>query len=53
IDEAVDNNFKLASQNLNNINILPQIGANVYDIIRHDNLFITEAAIQKLEERLC
>lgn len=49
---AVDSNFLKASSNIHNINILPTIGANVYDIIKHEHLFITEAGLKSLEERL-
>ncbi len=34
------------------IDVLPSIGANVYDILRRDKLVLTKAAIEKLEARL-
>lgn len=49
--EAVDANFKLAASNLPKINALPVIGANVYDILKHDTLVLTKAAVEKLEAR--
>lgn len=49
---VVDNNFKLASSNIHTINILPSVGANVYDILRCQQLVITKAGIEALEERL-
>jgi large subunit ribosomal protein L4 len=49
--EAVDNGFKLASSNLRQINVLPAIGANVYDILKHETLVLTRAAVEKLEAR--
>ncbi len=53
IDDAiVDKNFALASRNLFNVNSVPQIGANVYDIVKHDCLFITENALATLVGRL-
>jgi len=53
IDGAiVDDNFALASRNLPFIDVLPTIGANVYDILRRDTLVLTKAAVQALEERL-
>ncbi len=32
--------------------IISELGANVYDILKHKKLIITEAALKKLEERL-
>ncbi|MBK5912614.1 50S ribosomal protein L4 [Rhodothalassium salexigens] len=53
IDGAeVDANFKRAAQNLPKIDVLPSMGANVYDILRRDTLVLTKAAVEKLEERL-
>lgn len=49
--EAVDMNFKLACANLPKIDALPVIGANVYDILKHDTLVLTKAAVEKLEAR--
>lgn len=49
--DAVDANFKLAAANLPKINALPVIGANVYDILKHDTLVLTKAAVEKLEAR--
>lgn len=49
--DAVDANFKLAASNLPKINALPVIGANVYDILKHDTLVLTKAAVEKLEAR--
>ena len=51
-DVAVDNNFRLAVSNLNTIDVLPQIGANVYDIMRKDKLILTVSAVKALEARL-
>jgi large subunit ribosomal protein L4 len=50
--EQVDLNFRNAASNIMNIDVLPTIGANVYDILRRENLILTEAAVKKLEERL-
>lgn len=48
----VSANFKKASRNLHNIVAVPQIGANVYDIIRHDYLLVTSAGLEALGVRL-
>jgi large subunit ribosomal protein L4 len=53
IDGAtVDANFALAARNVEGIDVLPTIGANVYDILRRDQLVITKAGIEALEARL-
>jgi large subunit ribosomal protein L4 len=52
IDHAVDANFAKASANLHRIDVLPTVGANVYDILQHDLLVLTTAAIDGLRERL-
>jgi large subunit ribosomal protein L4 len=49
---AVDVNFLRAARNLHGFDILPQQGVNVYDILRHDTLALTKAAIEHLEARL-
>lgn len=49
--EQVDAGFARASANLIGINVLPAVGANVYDILKHDTLVLTRAAIEKLEAR--
>lgn len=49
---AIDQNFGNAISNLIYVDALPVIGANVYDIIRHDALVLTKEAVKSLEERL-
>ena len=49
--DAVDNSFALAAGNLHTINVMPAMGANVYDILKHDTLVLTRAAVEKLEAR--
>lgn len=50
--ETVNENLKKATANIHKIDVLPTIGANVYDILNHENLVLTEAAVKQLEERL-
>jgi large subunit ribosomal protein L4 len=52
VDGAVDDGFLLASRNLPGIDVLPTVGANVYDILRHDVLAITTAGVEGLKQRL-
>jgi large subunit ribosomal protein L4 len=49
---AVDGNFARAAANIPLIDVLPQQGANVYDILRRDTLVLTREAVKALEERL-
>lgn len=48
----VDVNFSLAAKNIYNTVVVPQIGANVYDIIRHEYVLLSQEAVNILEERL-
>jgi large subunit ribosomal protein L4 len=48
----VDGNFARAARNLPQVDLLPQQGANVYDILRRDTLVLTREAVQQLEARL-
>ena len=48
----LDTNFKLAARNIVGIDVLPQQGANVYDILRRDTLVLTKEAAENLEARL-
>ena len=52
IDADVNENFAVAARNIEGIDILPTIGANVYDILRRDQLVITKAGVEALEARL-
>jgi len=53
IDGAdVDANFALAASNIEGLDVLPSMGANVYDILKRDTLVITKAGVEALEARL-
>jgi large subunit ribosomal protein L4 len=49
--EQVNEGFARAAGNIVGVNVLPAIGANVYDILKHDTLVLTRAAVEKLEAR--
>lgn len=49
---TLNENFKLAAQNIFYVTAVPQIGANVYDVIKHDYVFISSDAVGLLQERL-
>ena len=53
IDGAdVNENFARAARNIEGIDVLPSMGANVYDILKRDTLVITKAGVEALEARL-
>ncbi len=53
IDGAeVNENFARAARNIEGIDVLPTMGANVYDILKRDTLVITKAGVEALEARL-
>jgi len=53
IDGAeVNENFAMAARNIEGLDVLPSMGANVYDILRRDTLVLTKAGVEALEARL-
>ncbi|GBQ71159.1 50S ribosomal protein L4 [Ameyamaea chiangmaiensis NBRC 103196] len=52
VDATVDEQFSRAARNLPKIDVLPTVGANVYDILNHEVLVITRAGVEGLKERL-
>ena len=48
---AVDGSFAQAVGNLPGFNVMPAVGANVYDILKHDTLVLTRSAVEQLEAR--
>ncbi len=43
--------FARAARNLPHVDVLPVAGINVYDILRHEKLVLTKAAVEALEAR--
>ena len=52
IDGAPEENFTRAVRNIKYIDVLPEKGINVYDILRRDTLVLTKEAVAQLEARL-
>ena len=53
IDGAyVNNDFLRAARNIDGLDILPSMGANVFDILKRDTLVLTKAGAEALEARL-
>lgn len=50
--KEIDANFARATANLPKIDVVPSMGANVYDILRRDTLVLTKEAVNDLTERL-
>ena len=51
-EKGIDKNFKLASSNLPKVEILPQKGINVKDLISYDTIFIEQDSIEEITKRL-
>ncbi|MBE9640821.1 MULTISPECIES: 50S ribosomal protein L4 [Roseobacteraceae] len=49
---AVNEGFARAAANIEGLDVLPSVGANVYDILKRDTLVITKAGVEALEARL-
>lgn len=49
--ENVNENFSLAARNIPEVDVLPIVGINVYDILRRDKLVLTKTALEALEAR--
>ncbi len=47
----VDTNLKLAARNIPHLDVLPDAGLNVYDVLRHHTLVLTRAAVEAIEAR--
>jgi large subunit ribosomal protein L4 len=48
----IDNNFKLAARNIPNVDVLPNAGLNVYDVLRRHTLVLTKDAVEAIQLRL-
>ncbi|MBX6320301.1 MAG: 50S ribosomal protein L4 [Rhodospirillaceae bacterium] len=48
----LEESFRRAAANIPGIDVLPDVGANVYDILRRDLLVLTRGAVERLEARL-
>lgn len=50
--DKLDENFKKSASNINNVDVLPTIGLNVLDILKHEKLVLTADAVKAIEARL-
>lgn len=51
-DDIIPRNIALATENLPHVNIMPTYGLNVYSMLKHDTLVLTESAADKIQTRL-
>ena len=51
VDAKGNDKLRLSARNLQNHSVLPPEGVNLYDLLRHENLVLTQSAVQALEER--
>lgn len=47
----VDGNFRLAARNIPNVDVLPNAGLNVYDVLRRRTLVLTKDAVEAINAR--
>src|SRR5690606_22514214 len=47
----VDRNFALAARNIPNLDVLPNAGLNVYDVLRRKTLVLTKDAVDAIQAR--
>ena len=47
----VDKNFGLAARNIPNVDVLPNAGLNVYDVLRRQTLVLTKDAVEAISAR--
>ena len=50
--KSVNNDFVRAARNIDGLDVLPSMGANVFDILKRDTLVLTKAGAEALEARL-
>ncbi len=50
--DTLDENFKKSAANIVNVDVLPTIGLNVLDILKHEKLVLTADAVKAIEARL-
>jgi large subunit ribosomal protein L4 len=52
VDSVINTDLKLSTANLHKVDVLPVVGLNVLDILKHDKLIITKSALDNIELRL-
>ncbi|QPC48035.1 50S ribosomal protein L4 [Mangrovibacillus cuniculi] len=52
VTDGLDQNVALSARNIPGVTVVPAEGINVLDVLGHNNLVMTKAAVQKVEEVL-
>ena len=52
VTDELNENVYLSARNIPGVKVVPANGINVLDVLNHDKLFITKAAVEKVEEVL-
>lgn len=52
VDVSSDKGIHSAAKNIKHVDVLPVVGLNVLDILKHQELILTKAALDALQERL-
>jgi large subunit ribosomal protein L4 len=52
VDDAGNQELRLSVRNMKDSNFLPPEGVNVYDLLRHEHLIVSQEAIKAIEARL-
>ena len=52
VDNSDYSDFRKACSNLYKIDVIPSIGLNVYDGLRHEKIVLTKSAVESIQERL-
>ena len=52
VDNAENRNLELSSRNLEGVKLVSSRDVNVYDLLRHEQVVLSEAAAKKLSEAL-
>ena len=47
----MDAGFGMAARNIPHVDVLPNAGLNVYDVLRSGKLVLTKAAVEAIEAR--
>jgi len=51
VDGKDNDKLRLSARNLQNHSVLPPEGVNLYDLLRHEHLVLTQTAVEALEAR--
>lgn len=51
VDGTENDKLRLSARNLQNHSVLPPEGVNLYDLLRHQHLVLTQTAVEALEAR--